>query len=98
MQACVRDDNSDRHTWRQIIRNPAHGEGFVVQAALCVPEGQLFGVLHVGELCPPAAVDEHVLGLEVAVGDAVGVQVGEACGWSGGVILKGVAKRCKNGG
>ena len=70
---------ADSRTWRQIIRDPAHGEGLAVQPALGVPEGQSLGVFHVGELGSAAAVDEHVLGLEVAVGDAVGVEVGEAC-------------------
>ena len=68
----------DSRTWRQIVRDPAHGEGFAVQPALRVPVGQLLGVLHVGQLGPAAAVDEHVLGLEVPVGDAVGVKVGQA--------------------
>ena len=49
-----------------------------MQPALRVPVGQLLGVLHVGQLGPAAAVDEHVLGLEVPVGDAVGVEVSQA--------------------
>ena len=70
-----------RRTWRQIIYDPAYGEGLAVQPALRVSVRQLLGVLHVSQLGPAAAVDEHILGLEVPVGDAVGVKMGKAWEW-----------------
>ena len=44
----VRFSGGKSRTWRQVIYDPAYGEGLAVQPALRVPVGQLLGVLHVG--------------------------------------------------
>jgi len=60
---------------RHVPRSPAHGPRGFLAAALGQPSDP-----EVPDLHPPATVDQHVAGLDVAMDDAVAVRFGHAAG------------------